>query len=98
MFNSSVNTKLKIIAVPRGKRNEKPGLSIRMSPGRFPKGSPHFPHSHMNAPTAARPRPAIIIHLPIFEGSMIPDSRGCTFLSSIPDFFSLGSAPLALRI
>ena len=87
MFNSRVNTTLKIIAVPRGNLNEKPGRSIRMSPGRFPKGSPHFPNSHMNAPTAARPRPAIIIHLPIFEGSITPDSRGRAFLSSIPESF-----------
>ncbi len=60
-----------MILVANGKRNENPGRSTLMSPGRLPKGMPIFPASQTKSPTAISPNPSKIIHLPKAEKSII---------------------------
>ncbi len=69
-FRITVIIILITIPVIRGKLNEKPGLSTRISPGRLPNGSPDFPASHTRMPMAAIHNPKKMSHFPNEENSM----------------------------
>jgi hypothetical protein len=70
IFKITVITILITIPVIRGKLNEKPGRSTRISPGRLPNGSPDFPASHIRMPMAAINNPKKMSHFPNEENSM----------------------------